>query len=122
MLRSIPSVDAPPKRNLPTISGSIPHPYNRPPGCPFHTRCPDFMPGLCNEVEPALAAVGAEQKVACFLYPEVREASGVESEVESRKSNVAMAAERNSRRDERSAAKRPAFVPPLSSQRERGWG
>jgi hypothetical protein len=48
------------------------------------------MPGLCNEVEPALAAVGAEQKVACFLYPEVREASGVESKVESRKSEVAM--------------------------------
>ena len=77
LLRSIPSVEDPPKRNLPTISGSIPHPYNRPPGCPFHTRCPDFMPGLCNEVEPALASVGAEQKVACFLYPEVREASGV---------------------------------------------
>jgi oligopeptide/dipeptide ABC transporter ATP-binding protein len=90
LLRSIPSVDDPPKRTLPTISGSIPHPYNRPPGCPFHTRCPDFMPGLCNEVEPALAAVGAEQKVACFLYPEVREASGVESKVGSRKSEVAM--------------------------------
>jgi peptide/nickel transport system ATP-binding protein len=79
LLRSIPSVEDPPKRTLPTISGSIPHPYNRPPGCPFHTRCPDFMPGLCNEVEPALAAVGAKQKVACFLYPEVREASGVAS-------------------------------------------
>ena len=79
LLRSIPSVDAPPKRNLPTISGSIPHPYNRPPGCPFHTRCPDFMPGLCNVVEPALATVDGDQKVACFLYGEVREASGVAS-------------------------------------------
>ncbi|MBA2598518.1 MAG: ABC transporter ATP-binding protein, partial [Chloroflexia bacterium] len=48
LLRSIPSVESPPRRKLPTISGSIPHPYNRPPGCPFHTRCPDFMPGLCN--------------------------------------------------------------------------
>ena len=79
LLRSIPSVDSPPRRKLPTISGSIPHPYNRPPGCPFHTRCPDFMPGLCNVVEPALAAVGAGQMAACFLYPEVRAASDVES-------------------------------------------
>jgi oligopeptide/dipeptide ABC transporter ATP-binding protein len=78
LLRSIPSVDSPPRRKLPTISGSIPHPYNRPPGCPFHTRCPDFMPGLCNVVEPALAAVGAGQMAACFLYPEVRAASDVE--------------------------------------------
>jgi oligopeptide/dipeptide ABC transporter ATP-binding protein len=79
LLRSIPSVDSPPRRKLPTISGSIPHPYNRPPGCPFHTRCPDFMPGLCNVVEPALATVGAGQMAACFLYPEVRAASDVES-------------------------------------------
>jgi oligopeptide/dipeptide ABC transporter ATP-binding protein len=78
LLRSIPSVDSPPRRKLPTISGSIPHPYNRPSGCPFHTRCPDFMPGLCNVVEPALAPVGAGQLAACFLYPEVRAASGVE--------------------------------------------
>jgi oligopeptide/dipeptide ABC transporter ATP-binding protein len=81
LLRSIPSVDSPPRRKLPTISGSIPHPYNRPPGCPFHTRCPDFMPGLCNVVEPALAPVGPGQMAACFLYPEVRAASNVESGV-----------------------------------------
>jgi peptide/nickel transport system ATP-binding protein len=75
LLRSIPSVDSPPRRKLPTISGSIPHPYNRPPGCPFHTRCPDFMPGLCNVVEPPLVPVAAGQMAACFLYPEVRAAS-----------------------------------------------
>ena len=77
LLRSIPSVDSPPRRKLPTISGSIPHPYNRPSGCPFHTRCPDFMPGLCNEVEPALAPVAPGQLAACFLYPEVRAASNI---------------------------------------------
>ena len=75
LLRSIPSVDSPPRRKLPTISGSIPHPYNRPAGCPFHTRCPDFMPGLCNVVEPPLVPVAAGQMAACFLYPEVRAAS-----------------------------------------------
>ncbi len=75
LLRSIPSVDSPPRRKLPTISGSIPHPYNRPPGCPFHTRCPDVMPGLCNIFEPPLVPVAAGQMAACFLYPEVRAAS-----------------------------------------------
>ena len=75
LLRSIPSVDSPPRRKLPTISGSIPHPYNRPPGCPFHTRCPDVMPGLCNVVEPPLVPVALGQMAACFLYPEVRAAT-----------------------------------------------
>jgi oligopeptide/dipeptide ABC transporter ATP-binding protein len=77
LLRSIPTVQSTPRRKLPTIAGSIPHPYNRPAGCPFHTRCPDFMPGLCDVYEPALALVSARQEAACFLYPEVRVASGV---------------------------------------------
>ncbi len=75
LLRSIPTIDSPPKQMLPTISGSIPHPYNRPSGCPFHTRCPDFMPGLCDVFEPPLVPVAPSQLAACFLYPEVREAS-----------------------------------------------
>ncbi len=77
LLRSIPTVQSTPRRMLPTISGSIPHPYNRPAGCPFHTRCPEFMPGLCDQYEPALVPVAARQEAACFLYPEVRAASGV---------------------------------------------
>ncbi len=39
-------------RKLPTITGSVPHPYNRPRGCPFHPRCPSFMPGTCDAHEP----------------------------------------------------------------------
>src|SRR5207344_2472493 len=34
LLRSIPSIQAQVRTKLPTISGSIPHPHNRPPGCP----------------------------------------------------------------------------------------
>jgi oligopeptide/dipeptide ABC transporter ATP-binding protein len=111
LLRSIPSVDSPPRRKLPTISGSIPHPYNRPPGCPFHTRCPDFMPGLCNVVEPALAPVGAGQMAACFLYPEVRAASGVESEVGGRESGVGS---RESGVRDGDPARRPVGATPAS--------
>jgi peptide/nickel transport system ATP-binding protein len=68
LLRSIPSIHAPVRTRLPTISGSIPHPYNRPSGCPFHPRCPDFMPGVCDRSEPDLRAVGEEQAASCFLY------------------------------------------------------
>ena len=68
LLRSIPSVQSTPRVKLPTISGSIPHPYNRPAGCPFHPRCPDFMPGTCDRQEPNLLPVGDRQAVSCFLY------------------------------------------------------
>ena len=68
LLRSIPSIESTPRVKLPTISGSIPHPYNRPSGCPFHPRCPDFMPGVCDQQEPNWLAVNERQKVSCFLY------------------------------------------------------
>jgi peptide/nickel transport system ATP-binding protein len=68
LLRSIPSIRAPARTKLPTIAGSIPHPVNRPSGCPFHPRCPDFMPGRCDRTEPSLRPVGDGQRVSCFLY------------------------------------------------------
>lgn len=69
LLSSIPSIDAKPRERLPTISGSIPHPQNRPSGCPFHPRCPAFMAGKCELQEPQLAPVGPQHEVSCFLYP-----------------------------------------------------
>ncbi len=68
LLKSIPSVQSTPRLKLPTITGSIPHPYNRPVGCPFHPRCPDFMPGTCDRAEPDLLPIGDHQAVSCFLY------------------------------------------------------
>jgi peptide/nickel transport system ATP-binding protein len=68
LLRSIPSIHATTRTDLPTISGSIPHPHNRPPGCPFHPRCPDRIAGVCEAKEPPLRRVGEEQDVSCFLY------------------------------------------------------
>ncbi len=69
LLTSIPSIDAQPRERLPSISGSIPHPQNRPAGCPFHPRCPSFMPGVCDQKEPQLADVGVNHTASCFLYP-----------------------------------------------------
>lgn len=68
LLRSIPSVLAEPRSKLATLSGSIPHPYARPPGCPFHPRCTDFMTGRCERTLPDAITVGASQTASCFLY------------------------------------------------------
>ena len=70
LLRSMPSVKARVRSRLPVIEGSIPHPYNRPSGCLFHPRCPDFMPGRCDREEPAIRPVGTAQEAACLLYGE----------------------------------------------------
>jgi len=68
LLQSIPSIDSVPKLKLPTISGSIPHPFNRPTGCPFHPRCASFIAGRCDSAEPQLQAVGPGRMASCFLY------------------------------------------------------
>jgi oligopeptide/dipeptide ABC transporter ATP-binding protein len=68
LLRSIPSVNSTPRVELPTISGSIPHPFNKPKGCPFHPRCVKSMLGKCDVRTPALLPVGEKQWVSCFLY------------------------------------------------------
>jgi len=68
LLQSIPSVESVPKARLPTISGSIPHPFNRPKGCPFHPRCASSIGGRCDAGEPNLEDLGGGRKVSCFLY------------------------------------------------------
>jgi oligopeptide/dipeptide ABC transporter ATP-binding protein len=69
LLRSIPRMRARSRERLTPIAGSVPHPYDRPVGCPFHPRCPDFMPGTCDREAPAPRAVGDRHSVSCFLYP-----------------------------------------------------
>ena len=68
LLKSIPSVHSTRRAKLPTIAGSVPHPYSRPVGCPFHPRCPSFMPGTCDVHDPRLLPVDGQQSASCFLY------------------------------------------------------
>ncbi|HWQ84131.1 MAG TPA: ABC transporter ATP-binding protein [Anaerolineales bacterium] len=69
LLRSIPSVQSESRVKLPTIAGSIAHPFNRPAGCPFHPRCIHFMRGVCDASQPQQVQIGEEHYVSCFLYP-----------------------------------------------------
>ena len=65
LLRSIPTVLAKPRTRLPTIAGSIPHPFDRPGGCPYHPRCSEIIVGRCETAEPP--PVGEHRQVRCFL-------------------------------------------------------
>ncbi len=75
LLRSIPGLQATPRVPLPIITGSLPHPFNRPRGCPFHPRCSEAMPGVCDQRVPALRPVGDQQQASCFLYHDVEATS-----------------------------------------------
>jgi peptide/nickel transport system ATP-binding protein len=67
LLRSIPTVLARPRTRLPTIEGSIPHPFNRPQGCAYHPRCSEIIGAVCETSEPPEVAEGSRQ-VRCFLH------------------------------------------------------
>jgi len=76
LLRSIPSIYTKHVGRLPSIAGSIPHPFNRPSGCTFRRRCPSYMEGVCNLHEPEFVPLeGTKQSVSCFLHHPPDEAS-----------------------------------------------
>lgn len=71
LLGSIPNIYSASRERLPSIQGSIPHPQNRPAGCPFHPRCLSFMPDVCDRAEPNLLPITQGHRVSCFLYEDV---------------------------------------------------
>ena len=56
------------KQRIDPIRGSVPSPYEMPSGCLFHTRCSDFIPGLCDKLSPPMVEVEKDHYVACSLY------------------------------------------------------
>ena len=71
LLRSIPSLYGETRVALPVISGALPHPFNRPAGCPFHPRCPDAF-ARCSAAVPSLQPVDG-QLASCFMHHDVAE-------------------------------------------------
>tara|TARA_B100000745_G_scaffold179294_1_gene117447 strand:- start:505 stop:1482 length:978 start_codon:yes stop_codon:yes gene_type:complete len=69
LIQSIPSLDPDNKRitEQAGIQGDVPSPMNPPPGCRFHTRCPERMP-ICSQRRPDMTRTDSGQSVACFLY------------------------------------------------------
>ena len=68
LLRSIPRLGMGRQQQLNPIEGSIPDPYNRPTGCPFHDRCDQMIPGKCNVIHPDLITMPDGRTVRCVLY------------------------------------------------------
>ena len=69
LLESIPRIQSDAAQDrLASITGSVPHPYARPSGCPFNPRCPSFMGGVCDVVAPTLLPIGVNHQVSCFLH------------------------------------------------------
>jgi len=54
------------RRSVP--SGEPPSLINPPSGCRFHPRCPYFIKGKCEVIEPELIEKMPNHKVACHLY------------------------------------------------------
>ena len=71
LLSAIPSVEKHRRRQRIILEGTVPTPISPPPGCRFHTRCPQRQPGCDRDVPPLLAATGEgvnAHLVACHLY------------------------------------------------------
>jgi peptide/nickel transport system ATP-binding protein len=70
LLKSIPKLSTGPVEKLDSIKGMVPHPFNRPKGCPFNPRCDRAMKELCDKEIPPAINLGPDREVSCFLYGE----------------------------------------------------
>lgn len=50
------------------LEGDIPSPINIPSGCRFHTRCPQRIGEICDNVEPPPIKISETHTVNCHLY------------------------------------------------------
>jgi len=66
LLASVPVANPKMKRLKVLVDGDVPSPINPPSGCAFHTRC-RYVMERCRSETPALAGIGGQHQVACFL-------------------------------------------------------
>ena len=65
LLKALPSLDDL-DVHLTPVAGDIPSPLERPPGCVFHTRCPEVINGRCDVNLPKATNLGEGHSVDCF--------------------------------------------------------
>jgi oligopeptide/dipeptide ABC transporter ATP-binding protein len=68
LLSAIPVPDPTRHRERIVLHGDVPTPINPPPGCRFHTRCPEAVPE-CSQIDPDLREVAPNHSVACIRVP-----------------------------------------------------
>ena len=69
LMRSIPSLDPSHRGRRTPLAGDVPSPANVPPGCAFHTRCPEVM-AVCRTEKPPFRAIEKGHLASCWLYEE----------------------------------------------------
>lgn len=70
LITAVPIPDPTARRGDVVIKGEIPSPINPPPGCRFHTRCPEYIGDICRTKVPQIIDMGKNHFVACHLYGE----------------------------------------------------
>jgi oligopeptide/dipeptide ABC transporter ATP-binding protein len=66
LIAAVPEPDPDRQRTRRALTGDVPSPIDRPPGCPFHPRCP-IAQDICREVEPPLRPMGPDHLAACHF-------------------------------------------------------
>jgi peptide/nickel transport system ATP-binding protein len=66
LLAALPDLDGP-RRRLMAIPGTVPEPWNQPPGCSFAPRCPHAA-AVCEGSLPMLAGTGLNHRAACLRF------------------------------------------------------
>ncbi|UCB56647.1 MAG: ABC transporter ATP-binding protein [Candidatus Omnitrophota bacterium] len=67
LLRSIPAAHSKHGQRLLAIPGAVPHPADKPAGCPFHPRC-DKADERCQRELPAYEEIESGHKVSCWNW------------------------------------------------------
>jgi len=67
LIAAVPVPDPTARRIEIVIKGEVPSAINPPPGCRFHTRCPNATE-ICRKKEPPLLEIEKNRYVACHLY------------------------------------------------------
>jgi peptide/nickel transport system ATP-binding protein len=67
LLSAVPIADTSVTKRKIVLSGEIPSPSNPPPGCPFSTRCPYMMKGICDTKAPPEREMAPRHVIACHL-------------------------------------------------------
>jgi len=65
LIKAIPRLSTRPGR-LNAIPGRVPSPFDYPPGCHFHDRCPHALK-KCKTIAPPFFDLGNDHEAACFL-------------------------------------------------------
>lgn len=68
LLRAVPTIGKTTGKRLVSIQGSVPSPFERPSGCPFHPRCEKVSMGRCDQEAPQMIQVGERHRVRCLQY------------------------------------------------------